>query len=111
MATLAELRARARRGDEALEAVHVAHRKALNCLAYDDESCLCDCGCPRARHAIGRDRISQFGYLLQNHECSECSCVHYQSAESYRCDYCGNTVRVGFDDDHCNDCSLVEVET
>ncbi len=109
MVTLNELRARIRASADAQDSVHEAHRAALNCLAYDDDDCLCDCGCRRKVHAIAKQLISARGHLIDKAECSECSCLRYKAAETLCCDYCGNTVRVGVDDDHCNDCSLLEV--
>lgn len=113
MPTLADLR-RARRLDaDATKRVHAAHRVALNCYTYNDENCLCDCGCPRSNHAFpkaGSPMLSRGGFELERGECTRCSCVRYAPAESFRCEYCGNDVRVGRDEDHCNDCLILEVD-
>ena len=110
MPTLAEIRGARRRDAEATKHVIEAHRVALNCLAHDDDECLCDCGCRRKEHAVQRTMISSRGHVIDAGECRECSCSRYAAAETFRCDCCGNVVRVGVDNDHCNDCLILEVD-
>ncbi len=110
MPTLAELRGARRRDAEATAHVHAAHREALNCYKDTDRNCMCDCGHVRSDHAMEMSKLSPPGFVFSKGECIECSCVRFTAVDSFRCEYCGNDVRVGRDADHCNDCLILEVD-
>lgn len=109
MTTLAEMRRARRRDATATKQVQEAHREALQCYAHDNERCLCDCGCSRKEHALGRDLISARGHLIRNGECGTCSCTRFAPVDTFSCEWCGNDVRPGEDNDHCNDCAILTV--
>jgi len=109
MTTLAELRRARRREGEAQADISERHRSALGCYAITDPNCFCDCGHSRKSHAVDGPLV-RGAFRLEAGECAFCSCTRFRPVDTFKCEYCGNDVRTCRDDDHCNDCALLEVE-